>query len=296
VDGIAVEERDELSGDIHSAPAVPNDGLGIPDYLRRTPKNADVMSTDGTTDDLPSLTKLDELNGNQARGSDPIPELDGGSTTSHATLKPTDPAEIAISIPRPSTFDLDKFKSTRAAAVASVETLQTALPHHSIAQAKDFVRLHSNEETHWSPELCFVNVPIKGQKRDTLHLIEEQLAMRYLQSARVLRFRLALASKPFDVFFLCHVPTHNLDNSWNTSNVQACELAKTYWTQATSRRGEGVDAYKIDFAKDPDAFPEPKWPMQSLADLIDKTFAGYMIDSEVHPGLLRLTGAKQITS
>jgi hypothetical protein len=120
--------------------------------------------------------------------------------------------------------------------------------------------------------------------------------MGYLPSARVLRFRLALASKPFDVFFLCHVPTHNLDNSWNKSNLQACELAKTYWTQATSRKEEGVDSYKIDFAKDPDAFSEPKWPVQSLADLIGKTFAGHMIDSEVHPGLRRLIGAKQITS
>jgi hypothetical protein len=31
--------------------------------------------------------------------------------------------------------------------------------------------------------------------------------MRSLPSARILRFRLALAAKPGDVFFLCHVPT-----------------------------------------------------------------------------------------
>jgi hypothetical protein len=42
---------------------------------------------------------------------------------------------------------------------------------------------------------------VKGQKRDTLHLIEEDLALRYLPSGKILRFRLALASKPFDVFF-----------------------------------------------------------------------------------------------
>ena len=44
-------------------------------------------------------------------------------------------------IPKPSKFSLDKFKSKRAAAVANVETLSGPLPHHSIAQAKDFVRL-----------------------------------------------------------------------------------------------------------------------------------------------------------
>jgi hypothetical protein len=216
-----------------------------------------------------------------------------------AEVKPTpvEQVEPEESIPKPtSAFDLNKFKSKRAAAMANVETLQTALPHHSISQAKDFVRLHPNEETHWSPELCFVNVPIKGQKRDTLHLIDEELAMRFLPSARILRFRLALASKPGDVFFLCHVPTRNADNSWNSSNLQACEQAKSLWTMVSSRKEENVDAYKIDAARHADAFPKPEWPTQSLNDLIGITFAGRMIEREDHPGLLRLIGARQSTS
>jgi hypothetical protein len=218
-----------------------------------------------------------------------------------AQFSPTSPpvvpeGERAMSIAKPSAFSLDKFKSKRAAALAGVETLQTTLPHHSISQAKDFVRLHEDETQYWSPELCFVSVPIKGQTRDTLHLIDEDIAMRYLPSAKVLRFRLALASKPFDNFFLCHVPSRNTDNSWNESNQQACEQAKSRWVQASSRREEGVDAYKIDVARDPDAFPEPNWPKQSLDDLILATFGNRMIASEDHPGLLRLIGAKQSTS
>ena len=67
------------------------------------------------------------------------------------------------------------------------------------------MRLHPDEETYWSPELCFVNVPIKGQKRDTLHLINEDLAMRHLPSGKIQHFRLALATKPHDAFFLCDV-------------------------------------------------------------------------------------------
>jgi hypothetical protein len=180
--------------------------------------------------------------------------------------------------------------------LAGVETLQTALPHHKISEAKDFVRLHPDGTRYWSPELCFVSVPIKGQTRDTLHLIDEGIAMRYLAAAKVLRFRLALASKPFDNFFLCHVPSRNTDNSWNESNRLACEHAKTHWVQATSRKEEGVEAYKIDVAKDADAFPGPKWPTQSLDELILVTFGGRMITSEDHPGLLRLIGAKQSTS
>jgi len=66
--------------------------------------------------------------------------------------------------------------------------------------------------------------------------------------------------------------------------------------QATSRKEEGVEAYKIDIARDPDAFPAPKWPTQTLDEIIGRTFEGRMIETEDHPGLLRLIGAKQSVS
>lgn len=201
-----------------------------------------------------------------------------------------------VTIPKPSGFNLNKFKSKRADAIANVDTLQTGLPISSMSQAKDFVRLHPDEDNYWSPELCFVNVPIKGATRDSLHLIEEDLAMRFLPSGKIQRFRLALASKPNDVFFFCRIPTRNLDNPWNRDTIVGCEQANTLWTQATSRREEGVDGYLLEPARDPAAFPEPKWPEQSLSDLINRAFAGRMIVSEDHPALLRLIGAKQSVS
>ena len=169
---------------------------------------------------------------------------------------PTDDAPDQVTpIAKPSGgFSLDKFKTKHAAAIANVGTLQDALPHHNIAAAKDFVRLHPDEETYWSPELCFVNVQIKGMKRDTLHLIDEDMALHYLPSGRIQRFRLALATKPHDVFFLAHIPTRNTDNPWNVSSLLGCEKAKTMWVQLTSRKEENVETYKIDYARDHDAF------------------------------------------
>ena len=190
-------------------------------------------------------------------------------------------------------FSLDKFKSKLASTTANVGTLQEALPHHAIVDARDFVRLHPNEETHWTDELCFVSVPIKGQNRELLHLIDEDLAVQYLPSGKVLRFRLALATKPNDVFFLCHVPSRNLDNAWNADNVKGCERAKNTWVELTSLRPENKEGYRIRVARDQDAFPTPKWPAQSLANLIEVTFAGHMIDHPEHPALLRLIGARQ---
>ncbi len=223
---------------------------------------------------------------NTARASTDDPQ------TASASVRPPEPVVVPSTIAKPSSFSLDKFRTKTAANIGGVATLLTALPHHNIAQAKDFVRLHPDEQAYWSPELCFLSVPIKGAKRDTLHLIEEELAMRYLPAARVLRFRLALATKPYDIFFLCHVPTRNADNLWTSSNIQACEQARTLWVQATSRKEEGVDEYKIDFSRDADAFPPPQWPSQSLAELIKVTFTGRMVMTEDHPALLRLIGAK----
>jgi hypothetical protein len=51
-----------------------------------------------------------------------------------------------MTIAKPGEFSLDKFKSKRAPAAANVETLLTALPHYNIKEAKDFVRLHPDEE------------------------------------------------------------------------------------------------------------------------------------------------------
>jgi hypothetical protein len=205
-------------------------------------------------------------------------------------------AETPVSIPKPRGFSLDKFRSKHGPAIANVGTQQGALPHHKISEAKDFVRVHPDEEKYWSPELCFVNVPIQGMKRDTLHLIDEEIALQYLSSGKVLRFRLALATKPHDIFFLCHVPSQNVDNPWNVSTLDACEQAKSQWVEVISRKSEGKENYKIDYARDSDAFPEPKWPTQTLEELINTTFNGRMIDRDDHPALLRLIGAKPDTA
>ena len=210
----------------------------------------------------------------------------------------TKPTDNVISIAKPAEkSSLDKFKSKQAAALANIETLPTELKIHNIAAAKDFVRVHPDEKNYWSSELCFLNVPIKGQKRDTLHLIDEDLALQYIQPGRILRFRLALATKPYDVFFLCQIPSRNLDNEWNRANVKGCEQAKTLWTILTSRKEEGVETYKVDYAQNQDAFPEPKWPeKQTLDDLILTRFTGLSIEAADHAGLLRLIGAKQANS
>src|SRR5262245_41540355 len=63
------------------------------------------------------------------------------------------PEENSSPIAKPGEFDLDKFKAKQTATVANVETIQSPLPVHNMAAAKDFVRLHPDEQNYWSDEL-----------------------------------------------------------------------------------------------------------------------------------------------
>jgi hypothetical protein len=215
-------------------------------------------------------------------------EIDSGEVSA--------PSEEPISIVKPEEFSLESFRSTKPSGLSNVATLLAGLPHHKISAAKDFVRLHPDETAYWSEGLCFVNVTIQGQAKDTLHLINEKLALRYLEPAQVQRFRLALATKPYDRFFLCHVPSQRLDNTWNESSLAGCLQAKALWTEVTSLRDAGKDHYKIKAALENDAFPEPDWPPQSLDQLIWVSFTNCMIQRDDHPALLRRIGAKQSLS
>ena len=85
----------------------------------------------------------------------------GKKSKPQTVVNSTGGAEPAQPVLKPPKFDLNKFKSKKSATIAGVGTLQGALPHHNIAAAKDFVRLHADCENYWSAELCFVNVPIQ---------------------------------------------------------------------------------------------------------------------------------------
>ncbi len=191
---------------------------------------------------------------------------------------------------------LDKFKSKKKPSIGGLETAPTVLGILRVGDTNDFIRLHPNEDEYWSDELCFVSVPIIGEKRDQLHLIDEEIAVRYLPNKKIKRFRLALACKPYDVFFLCQVPSVNLDNTWNDTALKACKKAKTHWVQVSSRAAENIEGYKTDNAVDVDAFPDPKWLSQSLEYLIELSFQGAIIETDDHPGLRRVIGMKQTMS
>ena len=189
------------------------------------------------------------------------------------------PDEAPMSIPKPSKSQLDMFKSTRDPSIAGVETLLTALPHHNMSEAKDWVRLHPDEENYWSPELCFVHRA--DQRAKTRPAASDQRrsgqALPRQRSDPALSLGAGDQSRTTSSFSV----TCRRRTSTTPGTTPACGLAcrpRAKWAQATSRKGENAEGYQITYAKDQDSFPEPNWPKQTLDELILVTFNGRMID------------------
>ena len=142
------------------------------------------------------------------------PDIAGGSTTNDQP-EPT-------KIEKPRSASSTNSSRRRRRNIAGVETLLTAADQAD-CRGRRLGRLHPDEDICWTCELCFVAVPIIGEKRAILHLIDEDVAVQYLSAKKIKRHRLALATMPGDKFFLCIVPSQNLDNSWNKTALEICK-------------------------------------------------------------------------
>ena len=158
-------------------------------------------------------------------------------TELHAVTSEDSNSDVAPIAKPPSKFSLDKFKSKPASTIANVETKLGQLPHFKIAAAGDFVRLHPDEETYWSPELCFVNGADQRTKpRELLHLIDEEVAMRFLSAKKIRALPAGAGNQALRCFLSVHIPTRT-STTLQLSNLQGCEQAKTSgWKLPPGRR------------------------------------------------------------
>jgi hypothetical protein len=198
-------------------------------------------------------------------------------------------------IPKPEAFDLSAFAVTPA--TASVQRMPMALPVKKLSDAGDFVRLHGDDRPegeggYWSEPLAFVDVPVKGQTKKIRHLILPDLAAKYLPTKLIKYRRLAWGCDPEGKPFICEVPCDNLDNVWNRSNLEACEIAKTQWVRADSKNKDGLEGYQHTLPLNTRRFREPEWPAQPFSEIISTAFKDRVIMSDDHPALLRLIGAE----
>ena len=217
--------------------------------------------------------------------------------TKPATTVTTTENEPAISIPKPPAFDLSAMVAKEP--VSSIQRMAMALPVKRFSDVGDFAKLHPDDRLpeeggYWTDRLCFVDVPVKGASKRVRHFIHPALATKHLPAKLVKHYRLALGMDADGKHFLCEIPTENKDNTWNKSNLEICEIAKTRWVMANSQNQDGLEGYQAGFPLSPDGFEEQRktlaWTTQPMAEIVGKAFAKAIILTDDDPALLRVIG------
>jgi hypothetical protein len=179
--------------------------------------------------------------------------------------------------------------------MSGVRTVLQRLDMLTLSDARDWVLVCDNP-AYITPPLMFISVPVQGQKHNAVHLIDKAVALRNCDDREIEQYRLVLAARPHDRFFLAKVPCANLENSWNESMLRAVEYAKQRWCKVLSQRAQGHDRYATKDVRDnrsppPGPYGVPNWPTQTMGQIMKATFTDPVLDDN-HPALLRLVGGK----
>lgn len=131
---------------------------------------------------------------------------------------------------------------------------------------------------------------------DTLIIEEEETRETYLVEPKVVevvggefpgvvrRVRLVLVMTKLGNLLVW--PLKVGPNHWNMSAVAAAEEAKRKWIRMEPNMSAGYYDICIAIAD----HPEPPWPEQSWAEILDVAFRGKVIDALNHPVLAQLRG------
>ena len=120
--------------------------------------------------------------------------------------------------------------------------------------------MHPSEDEYWTPRCVSSRCRSRAPSATCCTPSTTISRCSICRPKKIKRLRLALATKPNNVFFWCSVPSQNLDNAYNADAIKACYKAQTHWIQALSRQAEKVEGYEIKFARDQDAFVAHEWP------------------------------------
>lgn len=80
--------------------------------------------------------------------------------------------------------------------------------------------------------------------------------------------------------------TNRTTDLWATSAMEAADIAQNKWVRIQGNMSLGY--YEVSVAQGD--LGEPDWPSVTIEELLDKAFAGRIVDSEDHPIVRRLRG------
>jgi hypothetical protein len=168
-------------------------------------------------------------------------------------------------------------------AEAGVKKILTSVPVRK-PNRQAFVRVHPDPA--YRLETAVLELE---EENDETYLVEPRL-FSHLQGEIVPKILFTAIDRQGTVFLWpIRLPDANgRPNAWNTSHLQAANMAMTKWVRSASNMNLG--AYEIFEA--PGSLPEPEWPELAFKDLLKIAFQDKFIRSLDHPVVQRLLGKK----
>ena len=183
----------------------------------------------------------------------------------------------------PGKIDFSKFRvSVSSSDLPIAEKVLLHVPTRKPSK-QTFVRVHPDKEYHYDAAL------LKLESEEKPYLVSQSVVNVIAQDVKIVVLHLAIDRQ--GNIFLWPVPPKPIEgneNTWNQSQRQIAEMAKTHWVRLSSNTSIGC--YEGYPAKG--EIPDPTWPSLSLDEILNIAFgSSHIIDSLNHPALLKLWGA-----
>ena len=216
--------------------------------------------------------------------SHPHPEVGNAKQTEiPLDTQPQNRVERREALSAQGDFDLDALRlSQDFPQLAGVKKLLTTVPVRK-PHRQEFVRVHPDPS--WRLETAILEV--QEERGKTVYLVDR--ALRAELAGEIVPMTLFAAINRQGVPFLWTVRLPGEDgrqNEWHRSAHEAAQHAMDQWVRVTSNQSLG--AYEIFVASGP--IPDPVWPQEGFAQLVQIAFRDKFIREWDHPALRQLRG------
>ena len=211
---------------------------------------------------------------------DSLPPLtETAATNGQAPAHP--PGEVAYN-----PLKLSSLRS-RSDVLKGVWTDPSRVPILSVPEVNTFVRTRAGDDYTEVVDLLVAKNASNSSDRNPLYVVTDAVRPqleRFLKPCRI-----AVGITYHDkVQFLWARPINTGSNSWTDSVMRAMDAAQTDWISMESDRPH--DEYKIHHGPHSKEWGDPKWPDQTLEDVVGLAFRDRIVDSLDHAVAKRLLG------
>lgn len=169
------------------------------------------------------------------------------------------------------------------AATIGIKKILTKVPIQK--PNKEWWVMTQRDEACWFPTMV-----IELKDTNETYLVTPEIRPHLIEETTLVPRMLVVAvARPHNMVFIWPIGLPDLDgklNPWHASAMDAASRAKERWVRVqANKQGSGYNVSTTDAD-----LPPPKWPEESMADLLRIAFKGRVIDRLDHPVLRGLRG------